>query len=167
MESQPHHHHDGRDDREHVSIRTVKSGDSDGFAITVIGPFGLADLRDIPVNSHVLMLHIDPLTGRAMEIDGTFWEEGRAEEAEQMHPDVGDGKFAGSLMYVSPLTDDEAEDIATDVLNTLDLGENIDTTPENVVQAFRSGWLGEDSLTAMLQAAAKLGRGVNPRGQYR
>ena len=160
MESRPHHHRNEKDGL--LSIRTMTDTTENGFAFKVVAPFSLDDLRVIPPKSHVLMFHIDPLTGRAIELDGTFWSEDRMQQAESDHPDLGpEDKFAGTLIYVKPVTDDESQAVAEQVVSALDLGDGVEPTLENVVAAFRSGWLGEDSLSAMLQAAAKLGRGVS------
>lgn len=158
MESRPHHHHEGHDASEEVSIRHVKGENNKDFAIRVVAPFSMDDLRALPLDSHVLMLHIDPRTGRALELDGTHWSAERMAEAEEMNPGTDGGQFSGTLMYVAPLSDEDAYVIAQDIIKTID---------PKVIDAIRDGKAHISLIAGALMAAAKLGRGVGQGEQDR
>ena len=162
MESHPHHGHGHGHGHGHMrasDIRTVR--DDTDLTFKVIAPFDMSDLEAIPVGSHVLILLIDPATGRAVELNGCIWTEEKMNEAREENSDAPAGAmFCGTLIYVAPATLDERENAANEVIAALDLGNGIPSTVENTVAAFRSGWLSEDSLLDMLGAAAAKGRNL-------
>lgn len=138
------------------------AGNMDALVGKVRSPFTKRDVMSIPDGSHVFMLHIDAATGKAVAFEGMEWSEKHKAEAMESakHDDLDQG-YAGALIIVRPVTDEEADSITDTVIQGLDLGKDVQVDADAVVQGFRSGWLDAEVLVSMLSEAARLGRGVS------
>lgn len=133
-------------------FHTVGEGDMNGLVMKVSPRFTLNDIAVMPVGAHILMLHIDPETGRTVGIEGFEVEEEWINAALEAHAnDERDVPFSSVLFQVNPVTDEEASQIADRVIASRGIGKPKDELGDRTLA----------SLHAMLMEAAKLGRGLD------
>lgn len=113
--------------------------------------FTLNDLAVIPVGSHLLMLHVDSDTGQMRAIEGFEVTQEWIDNAMADHADEDrDTQFSSVLFEVNPVTDEEADHIATSIM----AGHGFNTP-----QGLES--INVRILRSLLVKAAKAGRGLD------
>lgn len=132
---------------------TRDEGDMNALAIKVLPRFGVKNLTEWPLGSHVIMLHWDQETGRLISLEGFAVTQEWRDQAVEDHADTPEeAVFSSTALLVPPVTEKEARDIAWKVADRYGV---------ETINDLKDMGRGFDAVIDMLAAAAQLGRGLD------